>query len=285
MFPKQFIIAVLAVALVTMACGIQVQTQLKTGETVTDPISIPYPDDADTPELTLNFGAGELSLKPGDGEDFVSGEATYNVPDFKPKTKVNGSDVLLEQGDLTVNGVPNFEDDIKNEWDLELGSQPMELYVKAGAYQGRFDLGGLSLTRLDISDGAADVKISFDDPNPVEMGVLIYNTGASNVTLEKLGNANLVEMTFRSGAGNYRLDFSGELQRDAEVHIESGISSVVIVIPEGVSAELTFEGGMSNIDLYGGWEKSGGKYVQSGDGPTITLIVTMGAGNLELRNR
>ena len=66
--------------------------------------------------------------------------------------------------------------------------------------------------------------MKFPKLNRVEMDSLYYQTGASNVHLSDLANANFASMVFRSGAGNYTLDFSGELQRDAEVKIESGIS-------------------------------------------------------------
>lgn len=288
MIRKQFLIAILVVALVTMACGIDINlpdTQVKTGPTVTDTISVPDLETKKDIDLTLNFGAGKLVLNPGAETGLVSGTATYNVADFKPTVSTEGSTASIDQGSLSLNGLPNFKDDIKNDWDLKLTkTKPLNLKIKAGAYTGRYDFGGVPLTGLDINDGAADVNMAFSEPNPAELGAFYYTTGASSVTLEGLGNANMDTMTFRSGAGSYRLDFSGTLQRDLEVVIDSGISSVTIVIPEGVGAMVTFEGGVSNIDTYGSWEKSGDLYIQTGTGPTITIKITMGAGNLELRN-
>lgn len=288
MLHKPFIAAFFVMALTTMACGISFnlpKTQIKTGPTVEDVISIEPPDTEETVRLSLGFGAGELNLEPGTGEDILSGTATYNVEDFKPEIKQDAEDISIKQGDFQVNGIPSFEDDVINKWDFKLGSQPLELKIQAGAYTGNYEFGGLSLERLEISDGASNVKLNFSEPNPVELDVFDYTTGASTVTLEGLGNANIKTMTFRGGAGSYRLDFSGELQQDAEVHIDSGISSVVIVIPEGVQAEVTFDGGMANVDFYGEWERDGNNYIQKGEGPTIHIAVKMGAGNLELRNR
>lgn len=288
MLRKQFIFMFVVLALVTGACGISFNlpsTQVKTGPTVEDAITIEAPESEEAVQLALTFGAGELKLEPGSEEELVSGIATYNVADFKPIIEQNDREITIEQGDFQVTGIPSFEEDIVNQWDLALGSQPLELTIQAGAYSGDFELGGLSIRRLNISDGAANVELNFSEANLVEMDVFEYTTGASNVTLEGLGNANLKTMTFRSGAGSYRLDFSGDLKQDAEVHIESGISSVVVVVPEGVQAEVTFEGGMANVDYYGEWERVGDRYVQKGEGPLISIVVKMGAGNLELRNR
>jgi len=53
------------------------------------------------------------------------------------------------------------------------------------------------------------------------METLRYVTGASNLKLSNLANANFASMIFEAG-GNYSLDFSGELRQDAVVTIEAG---------------------------------------------------------------
>jgi hypothetical protein len=90
-------------------------------------------------------------------------------------------------------------------------------------------------------------------------------------------------MVFRSGAGDYTLDFSGELQRDAVVTIESGISRVVVIVPEGMNAEVNFTGGLSSVDVDGDWQRSGDEYTLAGEGPRLTINIDMGAGSLELK--
>ena len=277
------IIAVLA--LVSLACGLTINLpvdQVTTGPTRTEEINIPAPNAGEV-DLTLSFGAGDFKLEDGAGATLVSGTASYNVDDFKPEIIVEGNSVRLESGDLKIEGIPSIDDKIENEWDLELGNQLMNLEINAGAYQGEFDLGGLSLKTLKVSDGAADVRLKFSKPNLVEMESFQYQTGASNVRLTGLANANFASMVFRGGAGDYTLDFSGQLQRDAEIAIESGISQVTIVVPEGVSAQVNFEGGLSNVETHGQWQKSGDNYVLNGSGPALTISVDMGAGNLVLR--
>jgi hypothetical protein len=248
-------------------------------------IDIPAPDTDEPVQLKIGFGAGELKIGPGAQEALVEGTAEYNVPDLKPETTVQGNQITLETGDLQIEGLPLFGNRYKNEWNLRLGDQLIDLIVDAGAYQGISELGGLSLTSLSINDGASDAQWSFSQPNQVEMELFQYKTGASEVTLNGLANARVDELSFKGGAGNYILDFSGQLEKDMDVNIDAGISNVEIIVPEGVSARLTFEGGLSNVDDRGSWEKSGSTYALEGDGPQINFNVTMGAGNLELRNR
>ncbi len=281
-------IVILVVALVTMACGIQFNlpvVQVKTGPTVTDEISVQKPEAAGEVEnVTLAFGAGKIKLSPGAEDALISGTATYNVPDFKPKVTTNGSDIRLEQGNLQVGGIPDFKESIKNEWDLKLGDTPMKLEIQAGGYSADYEFGDLSLKDLKVADGAADVNLSFSKPNLVEMDTFRYSSGASNITLNDLGNANFDQMIFQSGAGSYRLDFSGELKRDATVRIETGFSTVTVIVPKGVNAVLEIEGGLSNVDMSGDWKKEGNQYLQAGSGPTLHFIVKMGAGTLRLED-
>jgi hypothetical protein len=282
---KPLLAVILVLGLVTMACGITIPVQVKTGPTVTDTINVPYtPDNTQAYAVTLSFGAGNFTLKPGAEGAVVSGTATYNVEDFKPKVTINKNVIHLEQGNLKLGGIPNFKNNIRNDWVMQLGDVPMRLSVNAGAYTGRYELGGLSLENLSISDGAADVDLAFSSPNHVDMDTFSYTTGASDVKLAGLSNAHFAEMKFRSGAGDYRLDFSGDLRFDTSVTIESGLSNVTIIMPVGVSARLTFEGGLTNVSVGGEWQKNGSEYTQSGSGPTITIKVKMGAGSLNLRN-
>ena len=286
MFRKSFLIAVIVLALVTMACGLNINLpvrDIKTGPIQTDSINIPAPAGGIV-DVNLAFAAGELNLSPGAGEALIEGTATYNVDDFKPEITTTGSQVRIQTGDLEIRGIPNFERNVRNEWDLRLGEAPMNLRIGAGAYQGRLELGGLALHSLEVNDGAADVEIDFSQPNLVEMDSLRYETGASNVELRNLANANFASLVFRSGAGDYTLDFSGGLQQDASVEIQSGISQVTVIVPEGTAAIVNFEGGLSNVDTQGAWQRNGNQYTLSGDGPTLTIEVDMGAGNLVLRN-
>jgi hypothetical protein len=282
---KRLTLFLLLLSLPTLACGLTVDIpvdNITTGPTQMEEINIPAPNTQQA-NLTLSFGAGKFKLNPGAQGALVSGTVTYNVEDMKPKVSVDGAKVNVETGDLKIEGFPNFSNEIKNEWDFELGAMPMDLHISAGAYDGEFDLGGLSIRSLEITDGASNVRLKFSQPNQVEMDTLRYQTGASNVSLSGLANANFSSMIFRSGAGNYTLDFSGALQRDAAVTVESGISHVVIIVPQGVSAKVIFDGGMSSVSTSGDWQKSNGMYLLSGNGPTLTINVDLGAGSLELR--
>ncbi|MCZ7551634.1 MAG: hypothetical protein B6D39_10575 [Anaerolineae bacterium UTCFX2] len=283
------VLAISALALATLACGITINVpvdRIVTGPTQTDEIRVRFPD-AKIAKLELSFGAGKLNLRPAEqGREYlVTGTAAYNVANFKPIITEKNESIRISTGNVELTGFPSLNSKIENRWDLQIGKGLLDLVINSGAYQGDIELGGLELRSLEITDGAADVRLRFSEPNPVEMERLLYQTGASNVQLFDLANANFKSLTFRSGAGDYRLDFSGTLQREAVVSIESGLSQVVVIVPKGTPAKLFSSGGLLKINASGGWKKQGGGYVLSGEGPGLTINVDMGAGNLELRTR
>lgn len=263
----------------TLACGFNIPEPRTPGPDVTEDIKVDYPD-SDEVNLSLKFGAGELTLNPG-ADVLVDGTATYNYDEFKPQVNTDGGNVELRVGDSDLNFVPGYNN-LKNNWDLRLGDQPMNLSIESGAYDGIFEFGGLAITNLKISDGAASVELSFSEPNKAEMSTFTYDTGASNVKLSGLANANFSLLDFSGGAGDFTLDFSGDLQNDASVKISTGLSNVIIIVPEGVNAVVTVQGGLSNVNAGPGWGRSGGAYQQDGEGPTLTFVIEMGAGNLTL---
>jgi hypothetical protein len=273
----KIISAILVLALASLACGfsIDLPERPKAGPEVEESITVADPKSDET-RLTISFGAGILTLSPG-AENLVDGTAVYNVDDLKPQIKKSGGSVEIRQGDFK--SLPLFED-MKNEWDLKLGDTPLDLTVEAGAYEGNLELGGLALKTLTVKDGASHVDLSFTEPNQAEMSVLRYETGASDIKLTGLANANFSTLAFSGGAGNFTLDFSGELQRDAVVTVESGFGNLSLLVPEDVNAVVTVESTAVNINHGSGWAQNGQKYTQSGSGPALTIVVKMAAGNL-----
>lgn len=273
--------AILVLGLASMACGfnIDLPQRIAVGPEVEESITVSDPKSDDT-QVTLSFGAGRLTLAPG-AENLVDGTVVYNVPDLKPEVRTNDGDIEIRHGDF--NGLPPFED-LKNEWNLKLGAAPMDLIIRAGAYDADLELGGLALKNLTVQDGAASVQVSFDEQNTTEMSMLRYETGASDVTLSGLANANFSTLAFSGGAGNYTLDFSGELERDGVVTIEAGFGNLNLIVPDNVDARVTVESAAVNINRPSGWAQRGQEYVQRREGPTLEILVKMAAGNLNIGN-
>ena len=183
----KIISAFLILTFASLACGFNIDLpKMPTpGPEVTDEITVPTPK-TDEVSLSLSFGAGEMTLAPG-ASQLVEGSATYNYDAFKPEVNIDGGNVQIQMSDIK--SFPAFNN-LKNVWDLKLGNTPMNLSIESGAYTGRFEFGGLALNNLTIQDGAAEVELAFSKPNLAEMSVFRYETGASNVKMSGLANAN-----------------------------------------------------------------------------------------------
>lgn len=273
----------LTLAVSTLACNFSVQVpETKTGPDTTTTIDEAYPDTNDTPKLVLKMGGGSLKMSEGSNK-MVEGDVLTNVPTWKPEVTHNDEKIILSQstGDNSLT-IPSGK--LKNSWDLKLGTRkPMALEIQAGAYNSNITFGNVPLTDLSIEDGASQTKITFDKPNAQTMDNFTYHTGASQVELINLANANFKDMTFESGAGSYTLDFNGELKQDASVDIKSGLSNMKIIVPSTTDAVINLTGGVNNISLKGTWTVDSNEYkTQSTKGPRLEINIEMGVGNLEL---
>lgn len=270
-------------ALPSLACSFTIQPpQMKAGPEITTNVDVDYPTSSDTTHITLGMGAGSLNINEG-GKKLVEGKITTNIPEWKPEITRSDYQVTISQGKQQ-NKVNIPTGDLKNRWDLKLGTEkPISLEVNAGAYKSDLVFGKVPLTELKINDGASQSKITFTDLNPQSMKDFEYKTGASQVDLLNLANANFEEMSFESGAGSYTLDFNGKLQQNAKVTIKSGLSNMKIIVPSGTPCTVSLTGGVNNVSLKGTWTVNSNRYkTQGSTGPALTINIEMGVGNLEL---
>ncbi len=280
---KTILLIISVLVITTMACTFSVNVpRVETGDLQTVDISENAPDNNTTGNLSIFMGGGQLSIN-GHGDQWVTGKVDYNIPLWQPKVTRNNANLEISQDTKENIGLPNNK--IVNNWELMIGEVPTDLVVKAGAYKGNLDLSGIPITNLEISDGASQAEITFDQLNPAVMKSLIYKTGASQISLYGLANANFNEMQFDGGAGSYTLDYSGDLQHDTNISVNFGLGDVKIIIPKGVPAQVIVDGGLNNVELTGTWSIDGNVYDVNGNGPKLYFRVKMGLGNLQLISR
>ena len=274
---------ILVLALTSIACSLSGNAPQNQNIGQTETLAIneasPATSSSASAGLVIGMGGGKLNMRTG-GEKLVSGTIAYNVPAWKPEISRSDKEVRIEQ---TIHDASFLGGNVVNNWDLLLGNVPMDLSIQAGAYEGRLDLSGVPLTALRISDGASKATVNFDKPNPVSMTNFTYSTGASNITLQGLLNANFDEMNFKGGAGNYSLDFSGKITREVKVFIDSGLGNITLNIPHGINAQINVSGGLNNVSTQGTWTIEGQEYrTTATEGSLLKIQVNVGMGNLQL---
>jgi hypothetical protein len=268
----------------TLACSINIELpRLKTGATETFAINEPLPSSSyEIAKINLEMGAGTLNLA-GGADGLVEGTIKYNIAEWKPTVGHldDGTIDIRQSQTSSVKGVPT--NTVVNDWQIKLSSStPLDLTLKTGANTGTLDMSGLHLRKLSVTDGASKTRMTFDKPNPEKLDSFTYTTGASQVELRGLANANFTSMMFSSGAGDYTLDFSGELKQDTSVDIKSGVSNMTIIIPKNTDVKLVNMGAISNIEIEGNWTVNGSTYTTNGEGYLLDIHVNMSIGNLKL---
>ncbi len=266
---------------VTLACSFDIPlSTYETGDSQTLTFSEPSPEEEQVTDVIIEMSAGKLEIS-GGSDGLLDGNIEYNVPELEPAISSSNDYYAITQ-DIEFDTAHIPVGKYTNRWDIMLGNNPINLIVNAGAYDGDMDLSTLPLVSLDISDGASNADIIFNLPNPVSMEYLNYRTGASNIQISGLSNANFREMNFEGGAGSYTFDFSGELQEDCQVYISSGVSTIKIIVPEDTRSVVNLVGGVNNIYLTGTWTINDRIYETEGEGPILNIQVNMTVGSLDL---
>ncbi len=266
----------------TLATISDILPTVEVGDTVEEAINIPLPSDTEGLALDIEFGSGELTLRPGAENGLVEGSAQYNVEQLRPQINVEQNEIRLRhENSLGLAGWTTSN--IKNDWSLRLAAVPLALTIETGAARGDIELGGLALTNVKISQGAANFELSFSEPNLVAMETFDYKgIGSVNTVLEGLANARAEEIIFEGGLGDFTMDFSGDLQRELTVTVDGGAGTFVLIVPEGTPAEVSVNA-EANVNTQGAWTAAVNGYRLTGAGPAITFDVNVD--NLRLRTR
>lgn len=277
---KQLIAAFIMLLLATLACSLQ-NVRLETIDPQIVLISEPLPQNGQETALVFKMSGGKFFITP-DAEGLVSGTIKYNVEPWEPEFIRRDNYLEIRQvNPFRITGIPLG--DVENTWELALTNQlPINLTIEGGASENSFDLTGVPLTNLKITQGASDTTIQFDSPNPTLMEDFTFTTGASSAKIFGLGHANFKRMTMSGGAGDYTLDFTGRLLQDALVDIKAGISNITIIIPAEMRAVVNNRGTVSNVNSQGTWLLSDQTYSTVNEGYTLTINLDISVGNVNL---
>lgn len=233
-----------------------------------------------TATVTLALDGGSFNLS-GGSDNLAQGTIRYNNPAWKPALTRTAAALTIEQTSRGPSAGLLAPNDVNN-WNLNLGRMPLDLNLRVRNYTGNINLSGMRLRNVSIIDGSSTSRVQFNRVNPEPMALLAYSSGASTATLSGLANANFANMRFRGVGGNYTLDFSGDLQRDAAAEILSGLGSLTIEIPAKTAAQVTLHGNLRGLVVEGDWLINENVYSTGGAGHMLTLNVAVDLGTMTL---
>lgn len=204
--------------------------------------------------LTLEFGAGEITLIPADMEEAAIVDIQYNprrveyVVDYRAKGKTG---ILDLESSLRRKRNVDTEDNL---WDMKLSTRyQMTVDMEIGAADAEMDFGGIPIEEFVLDIGAASGRLSFSKPNPIKLNLFDIDAGAASLDCEQLGNANFEEFNFSGGAGSFELDMRGHYDGSSRISIEIGLGSLDLVLPEDIPVQILTDddGWLSSVDFHG----------------------------------
>ena len=202
-------------------------------------------------KVVVNTSFGSLHISRGEPAQVVvmesrkqkSGEFNY---DYSVRNRIGYMDLTLGQGENGENESQNkkfhFADLKSGDWSLRFSDAiPISFDLELGVGQGDLNLSGLQVKDLNLSTGASDVCLAFDEPNRSMIENLNIEAGVSKFEGRNLGNANFRHFRFQGGVGTFKLDFGGETDHEVDLDVQVGMGLLTMIIPSSIGARVSYE--------------------------------------------
>jgi len=200
-------------------------------------------------KVTLTSSFGTLKISRGEPEKIVvvqdfGGKENRMKMEYSIRNRVGYMDLTLgefEQDPERSEGSFHVSDFHAGKWALKFSDAvPISFDVQLGVGKGEFDFSGLRVKDFNLSTGAGDVELSFDEPNRSTIENLNIESGVSKFVGRNLGNANFKHFRFQEGVGSSTLDFSGNLDSEVDVDLEVGMGVMTVIVPPDVGARVIY---------------------------------------------
>lgn len=233
-------------------------------------------DSEEALDVRIRFGAGHLTIRPGEPGTLYRMHLRYDEDSFEPVAE-------YERGrlDLGVEGTKrNLRWKKQDTQEMELFLSPsviMDLDLDFGAVRADLDLGGLSMTNLKLHTGASESRVDVSEPNPVPMELANLEVGAADFHVRNLGNLNAESITVDAGVGKVVLDFRGDWNRDATVSVDMGLGALELRFPEGLGVKLMKDTFLTSLDSEGLMKRGDAYYSMDWEDASHRVTVTVDA--------
>ena len=217
--------------------------------------------------VEVEYGAGRLSISPGDQTALYKATLRYDARAFKPLTQYQPGRlrVGIEGGSIKGRNMKS------GRLDLVLGTKvPIDLNLKFGAVRADVELGGLKIRSANIQTGASETDLTVSSVNSQRCSNLEFQVGAAEFRASNLGNLNCERVRIAGGVGDVTLDFNGAWKVDADIEVDMGLGSLTLRVPRGLGVEVHKTGFLASFDSQGlvkrgnvyyseNWEKAGNR--------------------------
>lgn len=202
-------------------------------------------------DVHIKYGAGHFRVRPGAAGTLYRMQLRYDADRFEPVAEYSRG--LLELGvDGRGRSVDIKGDGDRGEMDLELSpTVAMDLVLEFGAVRADIDLGGMTLSDLDLSTGASESRVNFSRPTRGRIRTAEFHVGAADFEAENLANLRADRLEVEAGVGKVALGFGGEWEGDMQVSVSMGLGALELHVPEGVGVRLEKDSFLTSLEADG----------------------------------
>lgn len=277
------LLGILGALMITILSACSPSRQTENTQTFT----LPYPQ-ARPVSVNLTLEYGELNVRSGGSG--IAGTLTTNVSRWGGSVQIDEAQIRVVQGGIGQGRVPAGT----NTWAITLGADaPIQLAVQSGRANANLELGGLALDTLELTSEAGALSLSFNTPVSQAGQQLNLTGGQSNITAERLLNADFAEINANLSGGRHVMSFDGRaLQRDSSARIQLGSGQLTLRAPADVRVRVIFRSAVGRVQRAdstaffriedGVYETLATRDSERADAPLLTIEVFSGSADLLL---
>lgn len=198
-------------------------------------------------KLAVKANSGNCFIKPTQNPDilnvFSNQDAAAFSHNFIKEIKGKTCEVSLSLEEESAEGFShtlstrffgNSESDKDSFWKMYLtDSKPYVLELNYGVGKANIDLSGLSIRKLKINTGSADVNVGYlTMENQIDMDTFYVKVDLGSVNVNQVNLARSKYVMADVGFGNMTMDFSGAPVVSNTVKGSVGAGSLTIILPQ-----------------------------------------------------
>ncbi|TRX61288.1 hypothetical protein FNH22_04325 [Fulvivirga sp. M361] len=199
-------------------------------------------------DLDFKVNSGSCFIKGGEGKELLNVYSNLQYDDYghsfqkSINNKVCKINLALE--DVKSEGLSQSisyrmfgrsDDEKENIWKVYLSEdKTYNLNLDYGVGTADIDLSGLSIEKLKVRTGSADVNIGYFENlnNPVPMDTFYVKVDLGSVSVKKVNLSKAKNVVADIGFGNLMLDFTDKSQVSSNIKGSVGAGNLMILLPK-----------------------------------------------------
>ncbi len=162
----------------------------------------------------------------------------------------------------------------------------LDTKIKAG--ETIMQLGGLRLKEFSFNNWAGEVKLQFQEPNPIVMEFLDIHNKVGEINVLDLGNARFEKAEIDGGIGELKVYFHGAILDESMARLDLDIGEAEVFLPSDIGIRMFIGGALGFLsvkDIDPSFYRRGRYYITEdfkSQKKKFSLRITPGLGELKV---